>query len=643
MCGIAGFLHSIAGSKENLSDLAVSMGDVIAHRGPDDGQIWVDEDRDIGLVHRRLSIIDLSAAGAQPMISSCGQFIIVYNGEVYNTDELKKDLVDSGIRFRGHSDTEVILELCAKIGVAATAKKLIGMFAFALWNRRDQTLTLVRDRVGIKPLYWSKINGQFFFGSEIKALKQHPEFDADLDHDAVTEYLRFGYITSPKSIYKRVQKLEPGHILTVKSKNDPRIESFWSLDEVIDSGIENQIVGSDSDVTSELDGLIGDAVKRRMVSDVPLGAFLSGGIDSSLVACKMQEQSTNPIKTFSIGFSNDKFNEAVFAKQVAEHLGTEHTEFYVSSTEALDVLPKLPSMFDEPISDSSQIPTYLVSELTRKHVTVALSGDGGDELFTGYQRYFISDRYRKMLNQPAALRAAEAKVIEAISPATINKIGKLLPGKLRGALSGDKAYRLPSILRGGRNIDLYKSILSHSAKPEELVIGGQDAINPCWAKAEHRDFPDRFGYMQYIDSLTYLPDDILTKVDRASMAVSLEARVPLLDHRIVEYSWRLPHEFKVRNNDSKWILKNILYQYIPKDLIDRPKKGFGVPVGEWLKGPLKDWAEDLLSTESIKQTEILNPAPIRAKWEQHLRGDVNWEFHLWDILMLQSWLRNQAL
>ncbi|SCA56257.1 Asparagine synthetase [Candidatus Terasakiella magnetica] len=638
MCGIAGLIDLKAQtSTEELSQLTKRMTDTLYHRGPDGGDVWVDGENGIGLGHRRLAIIDLSQAGHQPMTSYDGRFVIVYNGEVYNANDLRPELEAAGYQFNGHSDTEVIVNGFAHWGVKATIEKLIGMFAIAAWDKKEKTFYLVRDRVGIKPLYWAETTNSFLFGSELKALYQHPDCPKEFNRNAIASYLRHNYIPAPLSVFQNIQKLMPGHFLVRNHQGEQKIESFWSLDNVI---TQNQkFAGSETEAIDQLEDLLKDAVGRRMISDVPLGAFLSGGIDSSTVAALMQQQSDKAIRTFSIGFEEAGYNEAIHAKEVAKHIGTDHTELYVTPSEARDVIPKIADYYDEPFSDSSQIPTYLVSKMTKDHVTVALSGDGGDELFAGYTRYFVGQKLGKHLySTPKSFRQLGVKLIHSMSPNTWDKIFKIIPERKRPSLPGDKLYKLAKVMDGTKN-DFYRRLVSHWDQPENIVLNGKEETDLIWNKDLKGITPDFIDQMQYLDTLTYLPDDILTKVDRASMAVSLEARVPLLDHRLIEYAWSLPQSMKIKDGQGKWALRQVLYRHIPKDLIERPKMGFAVPIDQWLRGPLRDWAEDLLNPQALEETGIFNSAPIQEKWNEHQSGQRNLQYHLWDILMFQSWYR----
>ena len=644
MCGFAGFLSlqsygSQKHSADRLTKIAHQMCDVMIHRGPDGGGIWTDPRVGLALSHRRLSIIDLSKAGRQPMVSGQGRMAISYNGEVYNANELRAELQDIGVAFQGHSDTEVILESSVQWGVVNTVQKLVGMFAFVLWDTVEKQLWLVRDRLGIKPLYYTITPGQtLIFGSELKALRAHPNCPSEINRDAVSAFMRHNYIPGPFSIFKGIQKLQPGHILKLNIDDyEPSVEPYWSLDDAARHGETYPFKGDEPAALEALEALFADAVSRRMIADVPLGAFLSGGIDSSTVVALMQANSTQPVRTFSIGFSEDGFDEAVHAKAVAAHIGTDHTEMYVTSEEARAVIPNLPDYYDEPFADSSQIPTYLVSAMTRDHVTVALSGDGGDELFTGYNRYFQAQKIKRMLTLvPSSLRAAAGSTIRAFPPSFWNDVFKLVPPSKRPPQAGDKMHKLSEVLNTDQD-GFYRRIISHWPQPDEIVIDGREPKGIIWDDGLQQRIPDFIRRMQYLDTLTYLPDDILTKVDRASMAVSLEARLPILDHRLVEFAWRLPEAMKIRNGEGKWLLRQLLYKYVPRTLIDRPKMGFGVPIGDWMRGPLLDWAEDLLSESTFKKHGLLRAAPVLEKWRDHKSGRHNSQYLLWNVLMLHAW------
>jgi asparagine synthase (glutamine-hydrolysing) len=640
MCGIAGLWdRRQRGGPDAVRKIAWAMTETLVYRGPDGGDMWCDDDAGLALGHRRLSIIDLSPAGAQPMASSCGRFVISYNGEVYNSDELRPELEAAGRRFRGHCDTEVIVEGAAQWGVAATVKRLIGMFTIALWDRRDRVLYLVRDRLGIKPLYWAAFDERILFGSELKALRADPSWTPRLDRDALAAYLRFGYVPGPRAIYEGVRKLQPGTILSVRETGEPRIEPFWTLEEIARAGQASRNRLSEEAVEEELDALLRDAVGRRMVADVPLGAFLSGGIDSSTVVALMQAQSSRPVRSFSIGFHERAFNEAQYASAVAQHLGTDHTELYVSPEHARSVIPRLPEMYDEPFADSSQIPTFLVSEMTRRHVTVALSGDGGDELFAGYNRYLRDNALWTAIDAtPQPLRSLAASAVRTLSPASWTALGAFIPERRRPVQFGDKMHKLARVLDGDSEASaFYKQITSLWVDPDRVVRTGTEPASLLDDPRIKELVPDFVERMQYLDTLTYLPDDILTKVDRASMAVSLEARVPLLDHRVVAFSWSLPPQHKMHGGIGKRALRRVLDRYVPRELVERPKRGFAVPIDSWLRNELRDWAEHLLDERQIAAEGIFDPAPIRERWREHLSGTRDWQYPLWAVLMFQSW------
>jgi asparagine synthase (glutamine-hydrolysing) len=645
MCGIAGFWQNkkTSGPPE---DILTRMGDALKHRGPDDSGIFY-EASGVGFVHRRLSIVDLSPAGHQPMTSASGRYTIIFNGEVYNFEEIKAEL-GAGYAWRGHSDTEVMLEAIDRWGLDQALKRFVGMFAFALWDRQEQELSLVRDRLGIKPLYYGRVNGDFVFGSELKAIAAYPGFEARINRDALALYMRYSYVPAPHCIYDGLHKLQQGYILALKQgESEPRLRCFWSASEIAQSGVDARIAGSDAEVIQELESKLSRAIQLRMIADVPLGAFLSGGIDSSTVVALMQAQSSRPIKTFTIGFHEKDYNEAVHARRIAEHLGTEHTELYVTAQEALNVVPLLSEMYDEPFADVSQIPTYLVSQLARGSVTVSLSGDGGDELFAGYQRYFRTMAiwgWQKRV--PAQLRHVISQVMQSASPETIDsayqRFRPLMPRSQQFSAVGDKVHKLAPMLNSSGPESVYLKTVSHWTDPTDVVLGSREPDNFGRFFKTTEALPCFEERMMLTDLVNYLPDDILTKVDRASMAVSLEARVPILDHRVVEFAWKLPMRFKIRNGSSKWILRQVLYKHVPAALVERPKMGFGVPIDHWLRGPLRSWAEDLLSEESLHRQGLFNVDAVRTKLKEHLSGSRNWQYLLWDVLIFQSWLFDHA-
>jgi asparagine synthase (glutamine-hydrolysing) len=656
MCGLAGFVGGVAGDNK-FADGAVlqSMVDTIHTRGPDAVGYWLDADRRIGLGHRRLSIVDLSPAGHQPMLSDSGRYVIAFNGEIYNHLDCRATLSATGatLAWRGHSDTETLLAGFEAWGIQATIERCIGMFAFAAWDKQTSTLTLGRDRLGEKPLYYGwQGTGQdavFLFGSELKALKAHPAFIADIDRNALCLLMRHNCIPAPYSIYQGISKLEAGCLLTVSLAHpEPEMVRYWSVVEMAVSGCAMPFTGTPTQAVDALEVLLMSAVQQQMMADVPLGAFLSGGVDSSLVVALMQAQSSHPVKTFTIGFNEEGYNEAVHAKSVAKHLGTDHTELYVSPQQALDVIPRLPALYCEPFSDASQISTFLVSQLARQHVTVSLSGDAGDELFCGYNRYLLASRlWHKLSMLPPGSRRLAARALTALSPSRWNSllgpVQGLLPSFLRQSNLGDRLHKAASVLTSGDVDALYLGLVSHWDDPASVVIGGAEPPTLLTGNAPALDGLDDVQRMMALDALTYLQDDILVKVDRAGMGVSLEGRVPFLDHRVVEFAWTLPQSMKLRDGVSKWVLRQVLYRHVPKELIERPKMGFGVPIGEWLRGPLRAWAEDLLDETRLRREGYFHPGPIRQKWAEHLSGARNWEYHLWDVLMFQAWLEENSV
>ena len=657
MCGIAGFLGYGGLYADDIQAVAKRMGDAIRHRGPDDSGVWCNDAEQVVLVHRRLSIIDLSPAGHQPMVSASGRYVIVFNGEIYNHLKIRRELETASPQFfsredgqylwQGHSDTETLLMGIDAWGLEAMLKRVIGMFALALWDRQARTFYLARDRFGEKPLYYGwqgKGDGRvFLFGSELKALKAHPVFSAGIERGALCLLLRHNYIPAPYSIYQNIAKLEPGSLLSVSwDQPEPRIRKYWDAAAVVRSGLAQPFEGTAGEAVDLLEVLLTDAVRQQMMADVPLGAFLSGGVDSSLIVALMQAQSVRPVKTFTIGFNEGSYNEAVYAKAVAAHLGTEHTELYVTPEQAMAVIPLLPLLYNEPFSDSSQIPTFLVSQLARQHVTVSLSGDAGDELFCGYNRYQLTAKLWRIIRAfPSLLRRSLGRGITSISPETWRKLAERIPIAGRFNNFADKLHKGAGIL-GSESVDeLYLGLVSHWGDPALVVIRGKELPTFLGGNAPAFAELDVVPRMMALDMLTYLPDDILTKVDRAAMGVSLESRIPFLEHRVVEFAWRLPQAYKLRGGQTKWVLRQVLYRYVPQSLIERPKMGFGVPIGSWLRGPLRDWAEDLLDERRLLREGYFYTAPIRQKWDEHLSGKRNWQYHLWDVLMFQAWLTNQ--
>jgi asparagine synthase (glutamine-hydrolysing) len=650
MCGISGFLDwTHRSGNQELQATVLEMVNTLRHRGPDDSGAWSDAEAGVALGHRRLSIVDLSSEGQQPMRSACGRYVISLNGEVYNFKALRRELEGWGYEFRGHSDTEVMLSGISQWGLLQAVERFNGMFAFALWDRQERKLHLVRDRLGEKPLYYGWMGKTFLFGSELKALRAHSSFKREINHDALALYLRHSYIPAPYSIYRNVFKVQPGMIVTVDTADGVGSVAsmcYWSARTAAERGVAEPFSGSYQDAVAQLDELLADAVKLRMHADVPLGAFLSGGLDSSTIVALMQAHNDKPVQTFTIGFYETGYNEAQNAKAVAHHLGTAHTELYVRPEEAMAVIPRLATLYDEPFSDSSQIPTFLISELARRDVTVSLSGDGGDELFAGYSRYFLGLKVWQTIGRiPPRLRGLAATCLTMLSPTSWETIYRgldlLMPKKLRQQNPVEKVYKLADILRTESQETLYLGLVSHWKASASIVLNALEPPTVFTDPAQRANLQDFTRRMMYLDTVTYLPDDILVKVDRASMGVSLEARVPFLDHRVVEFAWQIPLSMKIRNGQGKWVLRQLLHRYVPKALVERPKMGFGVPLDTWLRGPLREWADTLLDEKQLRDQGFFDPYPIRKVWDEHLSGQMDWQYHLWDVLMFQAWLEHE--
>jgi asparagine synthase (glutamine-hydrolysing) len=650
MCGIAGFFT--AKLPPDAAQVLRRMNDTIAHRGPDAQGHWLDPARGIGLAHRRLAIVDLSEEGRQPMRSASGRYTVVFNGEIYNFLIIRAELEKLGHRFRGHSDTEVMLAAFEEWGVAQSLPRFIGMFAFALWDSERNELTLVRDRLGKKPLYYSLSQAGLLFGSELKALRAYPGFAAPIDRPALTLLLRHCYIPAPLTIYEGVSKLEAAHLIrfAVRQHSIVAIERqcYWSAAEVQAQASADPCLLSPDEAANQLEDLLRDAVRLRMIADVPLGAFLSGGIDSSLIVALMQSLSSLPVRTFTIGFNEDAYNEARYAKAVARHLGTDHTETYLTPKETLAVIPQLPRLYDEPFADSSQIPTALVCAMARQHVTVALSGDGGDEAFAGYSRYAQALNICARLSRtPSFVLRAASRSIPHVPMTVWERLSQLAPPisvlRRRTDGFGYRMLRLADRMGCKTPQDLYRHLMSYWLAPMKLVLDGGEPRTVLTDARRTNSLGEFAEQMMLLDTLSYLPDDILVKVDRASMAVALEVRAPLLDHRVLEFAWRLPLSMKLQESRGKVVLRAVLQRYLPRELFERPKTGFAVPINQWLRGPLRDWAENLLDEQQLRREGYLNPVPIRNVWQSLLRGSSEWAYGgelLWSVLMFQAWLEH---
>ncbi|HEY8052560.1 MAG TPA: asparagine synthase (glutamine-hydrolyzing) [Steroidobacteraceae bacterium] len=644
MCGIAGFIDP---RTHELEPVSRAMARALLHRGPDDAGTYVQRDVGLGLAFRRLAIVDLSPAGHQPMTSASGRYEIIFNGEIYNHLQIRGDLNGQGAGpWRGRSDTETLLAAIETWGIQASLRRCVGMFALAVWDRQLRRLTLARDRIGEKPLYYGRCGGAFLFGSELKALQAHPAFRAEIDRGCLALYLRHCYVPEPFSIFQGIRRVPPGTTVEIDAAGQPgEPVSYWSAASITDLPRERRFAGDDRQAIEALDALLSDAVRLQMVADVPLGAFLSGGIDSSLIVALMQKQSARRVRTFTIGFTEPAYDESSYARAVATHLGTEHTELIVTPTEAMKVIPRLCTVYDEPFADSSQIPTFLVSQLARQHVTVALSGDAGDELFGGYNRYAWAKRVWMAMRLQWPVRKLTARAIRALPPEAWSRMfghaRTLVPQRWHAVQMGDKLHKFADLIDCSR-ADLYRTLVSHWPQPAQLVVAGHEPatlLGKLMAEPGGRTFEE---CMMYWDLMTYLPGDILVKVDRAAMAVSLETRVPMLDHRVIEFAWSLPLRLRVRSGEGKWLLKRLLGRYVPPQLTERPKTGFGIPIDSWLRGPLRPWAEELLAEARLRDEGFFKPQAIREKWRQHLEGGRNWAYWLWDVLMFQAWWQAQS-
>jgi len=644
MCGFAGFVERpFAGAIDRLEHIAEEMGHAITHRGPDDSQTWIDPSQGVSLAFRRLAIQDLSPAGRQPMLTSSERYVVMFNGEIYNAPSLKAGLISDGVRLRGHSDTEVLAELIDKHGFAVCMPMIRGMFAIACWDRRDQVLHLARDPIGKKPLYFGFAGNTFLFASQPKAFFAHPRFKPVLNRDALCIFFRFGYIPAPHSIYDGIEKLRPGEILKFKDGQIESRQKFWDAQGRARSVAAEAGARSDAEAANRLEQLIIQAVDRRLVSDVPVGAYLSGGVDSSTILAVMRARASGPVKSFCIGYEEEQYNESSHAEEIARLLKLEHYTLRVRPDDLLEAVFDMPEVFDEPFADPSQVPTYLLSRLTRNHVTVALSGDGGDELFGGYQRYRRLDNICRLVRLlPSALRPAASHVVGSVPEKIWDGIEAISARRRGQSPLALRMQKLANVLQVGRTETVYQELMTHWRHPTDLVPGAREPVDPIWTMDARSTSSDPLRLAQLIDVVTYLPEDILVKVDRASMAVGLEVRSPLLDQDILEFSWSLPTNQLVRDGVSKWLLRQVLYRYVPATLVDRPKMGFTFPICEWLRGPLRHWAEDMLNPKNIATVGYLDANLVRACWTEHCSGTRDWSYRLWCVLMFESWRRRNS-
>ena len=647
MCGIAGlFDPGRVCTDEVLRRHVEEMASALVHRGPDDSGIWVDAEHGVALGYRRLSVVGLGPEGAQPMVSSDGRWVVVYNGELYNHRELRHRLVGEGVAFRGGSDTEVLVATVEHWGLAAALDSWEGMFALALWDRQQHQLHLVRDRFGEKPLYYGWVGRSLAFGSELKALRRLPGFDADIDRDAVALYLRHNCVPAPRTIYSRVAKLLPGQLVTVgldaRPGALPQPRAYWSARQAVEEARDRPLSDRPEHLADRLEAVLSDSVAARMVADVPVGAFLSGGVDSSVVVALMQRHSARPVRTFTVGFENGAFDESAEAAAVATHLGTDHTPLEVSDRDACDVIPKLPDIWDEPFGDISEIPMHLVSRLARSQVTVALSGDGGDELFAGYNRHAWLERiWRRSAPLPDPVRRLAGSALGLLPPSLVDGAARLtdhLPVGMQVRNPATKVAKLGKVLAASGPEEAYLSLVSYWDHAESMVVGAGPSASMSSRPSEWPALSGITEQMLWLDLVGYLPDDILTKLDRAAMATSLETRVPFLDRSVLELAWRLPMTAKLHGGTTKWLLRQVLYRHVPAELVERPKMGFGFPIGPLLLGPLKPWAEELLAESRLENQGLLDPAPIRRAWRQHVQGRRDLAHELWAVLALQAWL-----